>query len=63
MIIKEVTISNYQCYYDDKKFDFTKGSNIILGKNGGGKTKFFEALEWLFTNSKVNFCTSVAITR
>lgn len=53
MIIREVIISNYQCYYDEKKFDFTKGSNIILGKNGGGKTKFFEALEWLFTGSKL----------
>src|SRR5688500_16220133 len=49
MIIKEVIVSNYQCYYGEKKFEFTRGSNIILGKNGGGKTKFYEALEWLFT--------------
>ena len=53
MIIKEISICNYQCYYDIKKFAFTKGSNIILGKNGGGKTKFYEAIEWLFnTNSR-----------
>jgi DNA sulfur modification protein DndD len=52
MIIKELIISNYQCYYNDNnKFEFTRGSNIILGKNGGGKTKFYEAIEWLFSNS------------
>jgi len=51
MIIKEILIKNYQCYYDDKRFEFKKGSNIILGRNGAGKTKFFEALEWLFSNS------------
>src|SRR5690349_4108873 len=54
MIIKEVIISNYQCYYGDKKFEFTKGSNIILGKNGGGKTKFYEALEWLFNSNNTD---------
>jgi DNA sulfur modification protein DndD len=52
MIIKEVTLINYQCYYDRKTFELTKGANIILGRNGGGKTKFFEALEWFFDNSK-----------
>lgn len=51
MIIKEIIISNYQCYFGDNKFEFTKGSNIILGKNGGGKTKFYEAVEWLFNSS------------
>jgi len=55
MILKELIITNYQCYYGDKKFEFVKGSNIVLGKNGGGKTKFYEALEWLFdpTSKKV----------
>jgi DNA sulfur modification protein DndD len=52
MIIKEIIISNYQCYFEDNRFEFTKGSNIILGKNGGGKTKFFECLEWLFDFNK-----------
>lgn len=52
MILKEITIINYQCYYDEKKFELSKGSNIILGRNGGGKTKFFEALDWFFDESK-----------
>ena len=48
MIIKKVTIENYLCYYDVKEFELSNGLNIILGENGEGKTKFFEALEWLF---------------
>lgn len=48
MIIQEVIIENYLCYYDLKKFVFSNGLNIILGENGEGKTKFFEAIDWLF---------------
>lgn len=48
MIIKKVIIENYLCYYGLKEFDLSPGLNIILGENGEGKTKFFEALEWLF---------------
>jgi DNA sulfur modification protein DndD len=48
MIIKELIIENYLCYYDQKKFEFSDGLNIVLGENGEGKTKFFEAVEWLF---------------
>ncbi len=51
MIIKEVTIENYLCYYGLKKFNLANGLNIFLGENGEGKTKFFEALEWLFSNN------------
>lgn len=48
MIIKEVIIENFLCYYDVKTFHFSSGLNVILGENGEGKTKFFEALEFLF---------------
>jgi DNA sulfur modification protein DndD len=48
MIIKELIIENYLCYYDQKKFEFSDGLNIVLGENGEGKTKFFDAVEWLF---------------
>ena len=47
MTIQEVLIENYLCYYGVKKFAFSEGLNIILGENGEGKTKFFEAIEWL----------------
>ncbi|MCA0151715.1 AAA family ATPase [Winogradskyella vincentii] len=54
MTIKEVTIENYLCYYGIKKFNLADGLNILLGENGEGKTKFFEALEWLFSNNNDN---------
>lgn len=51
MILREVTIENYLCYYGLKKFNLANGLNIFLGENGEGKTKFFEALEWLFSDN------------
>lgn len=51
MIIKKITIENYLCYYDVNEFPLSDGLNIILGENGEGKTKFFEALEWLFSGN------------
>ena len=47
MIIKEIIIENYLCYYGIKEFNLSEGLNIILGENGEGKTKFYEAVEWL----------------
>lgn len=51
MIVKKISIQNYLCYYDVNDFDLSDGLNIILGENGEGKTKFFEALDWLFNGS------------
>lgn len=51
MIVKKISIQNYLCYYDVNDFDLSDGLNIILGENGEGKTKFFEALDWLFDGS------------
>ncbi|MAD96785.1 MAG: hypothetical protein CMB99_05585 [Flavobacteriaceae bacterium] len=48
MIIKKIQIDNYLCYYDTNPFVLSEGLNIILGENGEGKTKFFEAVDWLF---------------
>ncbi|QJP33315.1 AAA family ATPase [Nonlabens sp. Ci31] len=48
MIIKKIQIDNYLCYFDTNTFELSEGLNIILGENGEGKTKFFEAVDWLF---------------
>jgi DNA sulfur modification protein DndD len=48
MIIKKIQIENYLCYCDTNIFELSEGLNIILGENGEGKTKFFEAIDWLF---------------
>jgi len=53
MIIKKIEIENFLSYYwnsstnDKNIFVFSNGLNIILGENGEGKTKFFEAVDWL----------------
>jgi DNA sulfur modification protein DndD len=54
MIIDKLSIENYQCYFGNKTFKFSEGLNIILGENGEGKTKFFEAVNWLFEGTDDN---------
>ena len=46
MIIKEVTITNFQCYFDTQTVRLSQGVNIIIGLGGKGKSKFFNALYW-----------------
>lgn len=54
MIIKKITVENYLCYYGIKEFELSEGLNIILGENGEGKTKLFEATEWLLNGDNRN---------
>lgn len=51
MKINKVILENFLCYYGKSEFQFTDGLNLILGRNGEGKTKFFEALEWIFSST------------
>ena len=60
MIIKKITIENYLCYSGVKEFELSDGLNIILGENGEGKTKFFEAVDWLFNVSNNNLSSLVS---
>lgn len=48
MIIKEVQLTNFQSYYAVKTFNFEDGLNIILGRNGQGKSKLFNAFKFIF---------------
>ena len=60
MIIKKIDIKNFMCYYGiDNTFEFEDGLNIILGENGEGKTKFFEAILWLLEGDK-NFKSKIS---
>jgi DNA sulfur modification protein DndD len=54
MIIKRIIVENYLCYYDSNSFELANGLNIVLGENGEGKTKFFEALDWLLNGDERN---------
>ena len=48
MIIKEILLENFMCYYDENTFELSNGLNIILGHNGDGKTTLFTAFKWIF---------------
>lgn len=50
MIIKSIEIQNFQCYSGDLSeniFTFDKGLNVIIGDNGSGKSKLFDAFNWV----------------
>lgn len=63
MIIKNIQIENYLCYYGINTFPFEDGLNIILGENNEGKTKFFEAVEWLFNGKSDNVISLISAKR
>ena len=63
MIIRNIQIDNYLCYYDTNSFELSEGLNIILGENGEGKTKFFEAIDWLFNGTNLDLTMLVSAKR
>lgn len=49
MIIKSISLKNFQCYFgahEDNYFEFEEGINLVIGENGGGKSKLFDAFYW-----------------
>lgn len=54
MIIKEIELENFQCYFGTKVFSFQKGLNIILGANAHGKSKLFDGIYWLLNGNIQN---------
>lgn len=47
MIIKNITIANFQSYYELQSLDFSNGLNLIIGNGGKGKSKLFNAFYWV----------------
>lgn len=50
MLIDSISMRNFECYSGDhevNKFKFSTGVNIIIGDNGGGKSKLFNAFYWV----------------
>ena len=47
MLINNITINNFQSYYKEQTINFSKGLNLIIGKGGKGKSKFFNAFNWV----------------
>ncbi|MDL5029787.1 AAA family ATPase [Vibrio sp. TMPB1044] len=53
MIISSISMKNFQCYYgehDSNRLEFSEGLNLIIGDNGGGKSKLFDAFYWVIHN-------------
>ncbi len=50
MKINSIHLKNYR-NHSDKKIDFTSGLNLLLGKNGAGKSSFLEAFGLAMFNS------------
>jgi DNA sulfur modification protein DndD len=49
MRILNITLSNFLCYYgENNRLDFADGLNLILGANGYGKSKLYDAFQWVF---------------
>lgn len=62
MIIRNITIENFQSYYESQTIEFSKGLNLIIGNGGKGKSKLFNAFYWvLFGNiyiTGIGWCTT-----
>ncbi|MDG0980177.1 MAG: AAA family ATPase [Halieaceae bacterium] len=57
MIIKEISLQNFQCYFGGhqaNKLAFTDGVNLVIGNNGGGKSKLFDAFYWVIYDQIFN---------
>jgi len=47
MIIDKIEINNFLCYAGNNVFEFSEGINVIIGDNGYGKSKLYDAFYWV----------------
>jgi DNA sulfur modification protein DndD len=51
MILKSIELNNFMCYAgSENKFEFKEGINLIIGDNGHGKSKLFDAFYWVMND-------------
>ncbi len=54
MIIQSITLTNFQCYFGENNFEFSEGLNVIIGDNGFGKSKLYDAFYWVLYDEAFN---------
>lgn len=47
MIIRNITIKNFQPYFGETEIGFSEGLNLVIGNGGKGKSKLFNAFYWV----------------
>lgn len=47
MIIKSIEITNFLSYKEKTPFSFDEGATLIIGQNNTGKSKLFDAYNWV----------------
>ena len=58
MYIKQVTISGFRSYRDSTACEtFSKKHNIVVGRNGSGKSNFFTAIQFVLSDDFSNLRT------
>ena len=55
MFIKNVTIHGFKSYHEKSSVGpFHEGFNVVLGRNGAGKSNFFSAIEFVLSDEFSN---------
>ncbi|MFN7704053.1 MAG: AAA family ATPase [Chryseotalea sp.] len=47
MILEKIEIENFMCYSKPVELTFTEGINVVIGDNGFGKSKLYDAFYWV----------------
>lgn len=66
MIIEKVELENFMCYSGKSSMEFKEGINVIIGDNGYGKSKLYDAFYWVlydqvFVSEKKEFQSTRAV--
>lgn len=62
MIIKNISIHNFQSYFGEQLIELSEGLNLIIGNGGKGKSKLFNAFYWVLFGkiyiTGIGWCTT-----
>ncbi len=47
MLIEKIELENFMCYAGVNEMTFKEGLNVIIGDNGYGKSKLYDAFHWV----------------